>query len=84
MSDISVTEVTGWTISVPHHPAACRVSRARERLREELCRYAVIQQQLSCTPGAPPEFRSDYWLGIISGTASFLLWALDSEEAARA
>lgn len=83
MSDTSVTEVAGWAVSVPHRPAACRTVRARERMREDLHHLAEIEPRLSCAPGVPPEFRSDYWLGIIAGTAAWLLWALDSEEASR-
>jgi len=81
MTGTSVTREAGWVISVPHRPVACRVSRARERLREELARLACAE--LSEKPGVPPECRSDYWLGIIQGTATYLLWALDAEETAK-
>lgn len=67
---------------VPHRPAACRVERARVRMREELTTLAAIEHELSVRPGTPPEHRSEYWLGIISGTAAYLLWALDAEDAA--
>lgn len=68
-----------------HRPrAADRVRRAREHLREELVHIREIEHTLSAEPGVPPERRSDYWLGILSGVAAYLLWALDAEEKANA
>ena len=69
---------------VPRPRAADRVRRTRELLREELAHLALIEHTLSCAPGVPPERRSDYWLGIISGVAAYLLWALDEQEKANA
>ena len=67
---------------IPRPRAADRVRRARECLREELRHVWEIEHLLSAEPGVPPELRSDYWLGIISGIAAYLLWALDAEEKA--
>lgn len=69
---------------VPHpEPAACRVRRARARLREELTHLSAIEHELSVHPGTPPEKRSEYWLGLISGTAAWLLWTLDAQDEER-
>ena len=77
------TCVTGRSFPVPHpEPAACRVLRARTRMREELDYLAGIQHELSVRPGTPPERRSEYWLGLISGTVAYLLWALDAQDKA--
>lgn len=70
--------------AIPRPHAADRVRRTRELLREELVHLAAIEHTLSAEPGVPPERRSDYWLGIISGVAAYLLWALDAEEKANA
>lgn len=79
MTEITVTRMH----LIPHsQPAACRVLRARSRLREELACLAGIEHELSVRPGSPPERRSEYWLGLISGTAAYLLWALDAEDEA--
>lgn len=69
---------------IPRPRAADRVRRARELLREELEHVREIEHLLSAEPGVPPERRSDYWLGIISGAATWLLWALDAEDKANA
>ncbi len=69
---------------IPRPRAADRVRRAREHLREELVHVREIEHLLSAEPGVPPERRSDYWLGILSGVAAYLLWALDAEEKANA
>lgn len=70
--------------AIPRPRSADRVRRAREHLREELVHVREIEHLLSAEPGVLPERRSDYWLGIISGVAAYLLWALDAEEKARA
>jgi len=67
---------------IPRPVAADRVRRARESLREGLMHVREIEDLLSAEPGASPECRSDYWLGVISGLAAYLLWALDAEEKA--
>lgn len=50
-------------------------------MRDELARLAGIE--MSARPGVPPERRSEYWLGRITGIASYLLWTLDVEEEAK-
>lgn len=76
--------VTETTYFLPHpQPVTCRVRRARARMREELAYLAGIEHELSARAGTPPERRSEYWLGIISGTAAYLLWTLDTEEEVR-
>ncbi len=68
---------------VPHPQSArCRVGRARDQLREQLTFLAGIEHELSLLPGTRPERRSDFWLGLIAGSATYLLWALDAEDAA--
>lgn len=67
---------------IPRPLAGDRVRRARECLREGLVHVREIEHLLSAEPGVPPEQRSDYWLGVISGLAAYLLWALDAEEKA--
>jgi len=49
-------------------------------MREELTYLAGIEHELSVHPGTPPERRSEYWLGLISGTATYLLWTLDVQD----
>lgn len=75
-----VTETTGFFMPHPQ-PASCRVQRARGMMRDELARLAGIE--MSARPGVPPERRSEYWLGRITGIASYLLWTLDVEEEAK-
>ncbi len=52
-------------------------------MRDELAYLAEIWPDLSSRTGVPPERRNEYWLGIISGTAAYLLWALDAEDEAK-
>jgi hypothetical protein len=84
MAETSVTYTRRDTfLPVPHpRPAACRVTRARARLREDLAYLAQIEHELSVRPGTPPDRRSEYWLGLIQGTATYLLWALDAQDEA--
>lgn len=83
-ADVTEIAMTNALAPYPHsRPAACRVRRVREQLREELAHLARIEHLLSCQAGVPPERRSDYWLGIIAGTAAYLVWALDAEETAK-
>jgi hypothetical protein len=66
----------------PHHPARCRVQRARSGLKEELAALAAVEGGLSARPGTPPERRDEYWLGRIRVSAAYLLLTLDAEDAA--
>ena len=68
---------------VPHGQlAAATVRRARERLEEELRYIASIEPDLSTAPGTTPERRPEFWLGLLTGTASYLLWALREQDKA--
>ena len=84
--DVSmVTEGAGGDI--PAHtpqgrPASCAVSRARSRLEEELRYLASIEEELSTRPGTKPERHPDFWLGLLRGTAAYLLWTLREQDKA--
>lgn len=69
---------------VPHgQPASCVVRRARDRLEEELRYLASIEPELSTAPGTEPERCPDFWLGLLRGTASYLLWTLREQDRTR-
>ena len=64
------------------HLASATVQRARERLEEELRYLSSIEPDLSTAPGTTPERRPEFWLGLLCGTASYLLWALREQDRA--
>lgn len=66
---------------VPHgRSAGSTVRRARERLEEDLRHLAEIEHELSTDPGTRPERHPDFWLGLLRGTASYLLWTLREQD----
>lgn len=66
---------------VPHgRSAGSTVRRARERLEEDLRHLAEIEDELSTRPGTQPERHPDFWLGLLRGTASYLLWTLREQD----
>ena len=66
---------------VPHgRSAGSTVRRAREWLEEDLRHLAEIEHELSVSPGTMPERHPDFWLGVLRGTASYLLWTLREQD----
>jgi len=70
-----------FTPPVPHgRSAGSTVRRARERLEEDLRYLAEIEDELSVSPGTRPERHPEFWLGLLRGTASYLLWTLREQD----
>ena len=66
---------------VPHgRSAGSAVRRARERLEEDLRYLAKIEDELSSKPGTTPERNPEFWLGLLRGTAAYLLWTLREQD----
>ena len=69
---------------VPHgRSAGSTVRRARDLLEEDLRHLAEIEHELSSRPGTPPERHPDFWLGLLRGTAAYLLWTLREQDKER-
>ena len=74
---------TGGDIPAPvprGRSAGSAVRRARERLEEDLRFLAEIEHELSTSPGTRPERHPEFWLGLLRGTASYLLWTLREQD----
>jgi hypothetical protein len=70
-----------YATPVPHgRSAGSAVRRARERLEEDLRYLAKIEDELSSKPGTTPERNPEFWLGLLRGTAAYLLWTLREQD----
>lgn len=66
------------------HPAACKVSRAREACSEALAELRLLQGELSGDPQLRGPSRTwQYWTGLLQGLTAYLLFTLEEQDAAR-
>lgn len=66
------------------HPAACKVSRARDACSEALAELSLLEGKLSGDPGLRGlSCTWQYWTGLLQGLTAYLLVTLEEQDASR-